>query len=37
MGSGGDSGGGWMAAAAAVVVGLPSGVPIVQHHAPMLA
>ena len=37
MGNGGDYEGGWMAAAAAVVVGLPSGVPIVRHYAPVLA
>ena len=37
MGNGGDYGGAWMAAAAAVVVSLRSGVPIVRHHAPMLA
>ena len=37
MESDGDAGWRWMAAAVAVVVVLPSGVPVVRHHAPLLA
>ena len=28
--------GGWIATAVAIVVVLPSGIPVVRHHAPML-